>query len=178
MMKIKIFDTTLRDGTQGAGISFSVEDKLKVASALDEFGIHFIEGGWPGSNPKDEVFFRRAKNELKMKNASLVVFGSTRHKNNTAKADQNLRAIARTKTRYACIYGKTWDLHVTHALRTTLDENLKMISDSVKYLCSCGKEVIYDAEHFFDGFKSNPDYALKTIEAALSAGAFNVTLCD
>jgi 2-isopropylmalate synthase len=176
--KIRLFDTTLRDGSQGAGISFSADDMLKIAQALDEFGIHYVEGGWPGSNPKHETFFKRAKKELRMKNAKLVAFGSTRYKGNTAANDPNLKAIAASGTNHACIFGKTWDLHVTHALRTTLDENVRMISDSVRYIKSRGMTVIYDAEHFFDGYKSNPGYALKTLEAALDAGSENVTLCD
>ncbi len=177
MKTIKLFDTTLRDGSQSAGISFSVDDMLRIAQSLDAFGIHYIEGGWPGSNPKHELFFKEAL-KLKFKNARLVAFGSTRYKGNTAAADANLQAIIRSKVKVACIFGKTWDLHVLHALRTTPEENLKMIADSVYFLKSKGLEVIYDAEHFFDGFKSNRDYALATLRAAVDAGADNVTLCE
>lgn len=175
--KIKLFDTTLRDGTQGAGVSLSVEDKLRIAQMLDRFGIHYIEGGWPGSNPKDELFFKQAK-KLKFKHSRLTAFGSTRRKDNPAHADSNLRAIIRVQTPVACIFGKAWDFHVIHALRASLEENLKMISDSVRFLKSKGLEVIYDAEHFFDGFRTNRQYALSTLKHALEAGADNLTLCD
>jgi len=175
--KVYLFDTTLRDGTQGEGVSLSVEDKLKVAQVLDRLGVHYIEGGWPGSNPKDETFFEKAR-ALKLKNAKLVAFGSTRRKNRTAAQDENLQAIVRVKTPVACIFGKSWDFQVIHALQATLDENLKMIGESVKFLRSKGREVIYDAEHFFDGYKANKAYALKTLDAAWRAGASNLTLCD
>jgi 2-isopropylmalate synthase len=175
--KVLLFDTTLRDGTQSEGISLSVDDKLKIAQVLDDLGVDYIEGGWPGSNPKDEMFFEKARS-LRLKNARLVAFGSTRRKGISAAQDENLRAILRVKTPVACIFGKSWDLHVVHALRATLDENLKMISDSVRFLRSKGKEVIYDAEHFFDGFRANQDYALAALKAAWDAGASNLTLCD
>ncbi|MFN3967162.1 MAG: citramalate synthase, partial [Endomicrobiia bacterium] len=178
MKKIDIFDTTLRDGFQASGISFSVEDKIKIAKALDAFGIKYIEAGWPGSNPKDELFFKMAKSSLKLKNAKLVAFGSTRHKKNKPENDPNLKALVKAGTEYVCIFGKTWDLHVIHALRVSLQENLKMIEDSIKFLRQKGLKVIYDAEHFFDGFKANKEYALKTIETAINSGAFNITLCD
>jgi 2-isopropylmalate synthase len=177
-MKIKFFDTTLRDGTQASGISLSVDDKLKIAKALDEFGIHYIEGGWPGSNKTDELFFKKAKESLKLKRAQLTAFGSTRYKGNRAQNDPNLRSIANSRVKVACIFGKSWDLHVAHALRVSLEENLKMIEDSIKYLRSKSIEVIYDAEHFFDGFCANKKYALETIKVAARAGAVNVTLCD
>lgn len=177
MELIKIFDTTLRDGTQGSGISLSVDDKIKIAHRLDELGVHYIEGGWPGSNPKDEEFFALART-IRFKHARLVAFGSTRRKGISASKDNNLRSIARVGVRTACIFGKTWEFHVVHALRTTLDENIAMISDSVKFLKSKKMEVIYDAEHFFDGYKANPSYALATLHAAVAAGADNVTLCD
>ncbi|MHB9155889.1 MAG: citramalate synthase [Endomicrobiales bacterium] len=177
MNKIKLFDTTLRDGSQGAGVSFSVMDMLKVARALDAFGIPYIEGGWPGSNPKHELFFKEAR-KVRFRNARLVAFGSTRYKGNRAHQDPNLRAIVASGVKAACIFGKTWDLHVTHALRTSPEENLKMISDSVAYLRSKGLEVIYDAEHFFDGFKSNREYALDTLRAARDAGAHTLCLCE
>lgn len=175
--KILLFDTTLRDGTQGVGVSLSLEDKLRITQALDRLGIDYIEGGYPGSNPKDELFFKRAK-ALKLKRAKLTAFGSTRRKNIPAHSDVNLKTIAKVKTPAACIFGKSWDLHVIHALRTSLDENLKMIYDSVRFLKSQGMEVIYDAEHFFDGFKANREYALAALKKAWEAGAANLTLCD
>jgi 2-isopropylmalate synthase len=174
---VKLFDTTLRDGTQGAGISLSVEDKLKIAQALDEFGIHYIEGGWPASNPKDTLFFHEAR-KLGLKKARLVSFGSTRKKETASSKDENLRALLDVKTPTVCIFGKSWDMHVTHALRTSLEENLRMISDSVSFLKKHGREVIYDAEHFFDGFRANSDYAINTLKKAADAGADNLTLCD
>jgi 2-isopropylmalate synthase len=177
MSKILLFDTTLRDGAQGAGISFSVEDKLKITRALDRFGMHYIEGGWPGSNPKDELYFKAAA-KMKFRHARLVAFSATRYKENRAHQDPNLRSLVAAKVPVACIFGKSWDLHVVHALRTTNDENLKMIADSIAYLKSRGLEVIYDAEHFFDGFKGNRAYALATIRAAAAAGADIVTLCE
>ena len=162
MNKIVLFDTTLRDGAQGAGVSFSLEDKLKIAKALDGFGMHYIEGGWPGSNPKDLQFFLDAA-KIKFKNSKIVAFSSTRYKGNKASNDPNLLALVRSKAKAVCIFGKSWDLHVKDALRTTPEENLKMIEDSVCFLKSRGLEVVYDAEHFFDGFKSNREYALKTL---------------
>lgn len=174
---IKLFDTTLRDGSQAEGISFSTHDKLRVAEALDRLGIHYIEGGWPGSNPKDNQFFMQAR-RLKFKNAKLVAFGSTRRKSLKPAEDPNLRAIAQVGVSVGCIFGKSWDMQVIHALRTTLDENLRMIQDSVAYLKSKKMEVIYDAEHFFDGYRHNADYALRTLQAAVDGGADNLTLCD
>ncbi|MCG3204126.1 MAG: (R)-citramalate synthase [Elusimicrobia bacterium] len=175
---VKLFDTTLRDGTQGEGISISVDDKLKVAEILDRLGIHYIEGGWPGSNPKDELFFSRAKKELKLKNAKLVAFSSTRRKGRTAASDDNIARLVSAHTPAVCVFGKSWDSHVVHALRASLPENLEIISDTVSFLKSKKKEVIYDAEHFFDGYRANPSYALQTLKAAIDAGADNVTLCD
>lgn len=177
MKRIELFDTTLRDGSQGTGVSFSVDDMLKIARALDAFGIPYIEGGWPGSNPKHELFFKEART-IRFRNARLVAFGSTRYKGHRAHQDPNLKAIVASRVKTACIFGKTWDLHVTHALRTSPDENLKMIADSVAYLRAKGLEVIYDAEHFFDGFKSNPVYALETLKAAQGAGAKVLCLCE
>ena len=174
---MKLFDTTLRDGTQGSGVSLSVEDKLKIAQALDRLGIHYIEGGWPGSNPKDELFFKEAR-KLRFKQAKLTAFGSTRRKDKPAHRDSNLLAIVRVKTPAACIFGKSWDFQVTHALRATLEENLKMVGESVRFLKSKGLEVVYDAEHFFDGFRANSAYALASLKAARDAGADNLTLCD
>jgi 2-isopropylmalate synthase len=175
---VKLFDTTLRDGTQGEGISLTVEDKLKVAEVLDQLGIHYIEGGWPGSNPKDELFFSRAHKELKLKNAKLVAFSSTRRKNKTAATDEIITRLLGANTPVVCVFGKSWDSHVIHALRASLEENLEIIADTVGYLKSKGREVIYDAEHFFDGYRANRDYALSTIRAAADAGADNITLCD
>ncbi len=175
---VKLFDTTLRDGTQGEGISLTVDDKLKVAAVLDQLGVHYIEGGWPGSNPKDELFFSRALKELKLKNAKLVAFSSTRRKNKTAATDEIIKRLVAANTPVVCVFGKSWDSHVIHALRATLEENLEIIADTVGYLKSKGREVIYDAEHFFDGYRANRDYALSTLRAAADAGADNLTLCD
>ena len=175
--KVQLYDTTLRDGAQRAGISFSVEDKLKIAKRLGEIGIHFIEGGWPGSNPKDAEFFARART-LDLKRATLVAFGSTRRANTRAESDPNLRALMESGTRIVTLVGKSWDLHVTDVLDTTLEGNLKMIADSVRYIKSGGQAVFFDAEHFFDGYKRNSVYALRTIEAAAEAGADCIVLCD
>lgn len=174
---IKLFDTTLRDGSQAEGISFSPHDKLLIAQELDGLGVQYIEGGWPGSNPKDIQFFKDAK-KLKFKHARLTAFGSTRRKDSRPSNDANLKAIASSGAPVACIFGKSWDMQVIHALRTTLEENVKMIHDSVKYLRSRKLEVIYDAEHFFDGYRANPGYALKTLKTAFDGGASNLTLCD
>ncbi|GAF25469.1 isopropylmalate/homocitrate/citramalate synthases [Moorella thermoacetica Y72] len=175
--KILIYDTTLRDGSQGEGISLSVEDKLKIASRLDRLGVDYIEGGWPWANPKDMEFFLRAR-EVIWRQARLVAFGRTRKPGQAAAEDANLLAIKRAGVKVATIFGKSWDLHVTAALGTTLAENLAMIGDSVAFLVDQGLEVIYDAEHFFDGFKANPDYALETLKAAAKAGASWIVLCD
>jgi 2-isopropylmalate synthase len=177
-MQIQLFDTTLRDGTQSEGLSLSVEDKLRIARVLDGFGIPYIEGGYPGSNPKDIEFFRRARGELRLKHAKLTAFGSTRKAHTPAAEDTNLRALVESGTPVVCIYGKSWPLHVTHVLQTTLDENLAMIRDSVAFLKSEGKEVIYDGEHFFDGFRADPEYALAAFQAAADAGADWLVLCD
>lgn len=174
---VKIFDTTLRDGTQGEGISLSVEDKIKIARKLDELGVHYIEGGWPGSNSKDIEFFERAR-EMKFTNAKITAFGSTRRKDSIAADDINLNRLVESGAQVATIFGKSWDFHVTTAIQTTLEENLAMIYDSVLYLKSSGLEVIYDAEHFFDGYKNNPEYALQTIKKAQDAGADWIVLCD
>ncbi len=174
---IKIYDTTLRDGTQGEGISFSVADKLLVAERLDQFGVDYIEGGFPGSNPRDIAFFAEAKN-LKLKHAKLAAFGSTRRAGVKAEADLQLKTLLDSGMPVMTIVGKTWLLHVTEILRTTPEENLAMIEDSVRYLVAQGREVIYDAEHFFDGYLDNPDYALRTLEAAARGGASNLTLCE
>ncbi|SFL27364.1 2-isopropylmalate synthase [Paenibacillus sp. 1_12] len=174
---VKIFDTTLRDGTQGEGISLSVEDKMKIARKLDSLGVHYIEGGWPGSNNKDIEFFMRV-HELELKNAKITAFGSTRRKGILAEDDTNLNRILEVGVPVATIFGKSWDFHVHHAIQTTLEENLAMIYDSVHYLKSKGLEVIYDAEHFFDGYKNNTEYALQTIQQAEKAGADWIVLCD
>lgn len=174
---IKIFDTTLRDGAQSEGISFTVEDKIKIVHLLDDLGIHYIEGGWPGSNPKDAEFFKKIS-QKPPRQAKMVAFGSTRRPHQKASQDQNLKELIKAETPVVIIFGKSWDFHVTKALKITLDENLKMISDSLKFLKKQGGEVFYDAEHFFDGFKNNPDYAMKTLEAAEAVGARVIVLCD
>lgn len=176
-LRVKIFDSTLRDGAQAEGISFLVGDKIKIAKALDELGIDFIEAGNPGSNQKDMEFFKVAKN-LTLKHAKLVAFGSTRRCNSIASEDQNVKALLEAETDYCSIFGKSWDFHVTDIINTTLEENLSMIKDTISYLKSQGKEVFYDAEHFFDGFKNNKEYALKTLKAAEDAGASCIVLCD
>ncbi|TXK86035.1 citramalate synthase [Paenibacillus sp. N3.4] len=174
---VKIFDTTLRDGTQGEGISLSVEDKIKIARKLDELGVHYIEGGWPGSNSKDIEFFERTRN-MSFANAKIAAFGSTRRKDSQASEDINLNRLVESGAQVATIFGKSWDFHVHTAIQTTLEENLAMIYDSVLFLKNSGLEVIYDAEHFFDGYKNNPEYALQTIQKAQEAGADWIVLCD
>ena len=174
---IQLFDTTLRDGTQGEKITFSSDDKVRVVKALDDFGIHYIEGGWPGSNPKDIAFFKKIK-KVSLKQAKITAFGSTRRSGNRPEQDPNLKAITDAGTTVATIFGKSWDLHVQEALRVNLKENLAMIEDSVAYLKSRGLEVIYDAEHFFDGYKQNPSYALQTLKAAARGKADIIVLCD
>jgi len=176
-MKISTFDTTLRDGTQGEAVSFSVDDKLVIAQKLDELGIDYIEGGWPGSNPKDKEFFSRA-HELELKHAKLTAFGATRFAKNPVEEDRNVQALVEAGTPVVSIFGKTWDLHVKRALGISLEENLKLISETVKYLKDHGREVVYDAEHFFDGYAADSAYALKTLEAAHQAGADVLCLCD
>ena len=174
---VEIYDTTLRDGSQGEGINFSVIDKLRIAERLDAFGVHFIEGGWPGSNPKDIEFFEQAKRK-KFKNAKLAAFGSTRRKSVPVEQDEQVRLLLEAETPVVTIYGKTWLLHVKEVLRTTPEENLAMIRDTVRFLKDHGKEVVYDAEHGFDGYKNDPDYALATWQAAAKAGADVIVLCD
>ncbi len=172
---IQLYDTTLRDGTQSEDISFTVEDKVRVAERLDALGIHYIEGGWPGSNPKDDEFFQR---RLILKNAKLVAFGSTRRRGVKASQDKILNALLKAETPVITIFGKSWDFHVRDALHISLDENLELIYDSVQFLKKHVDEVIYDAEHFFDGYKENPKYALKTLKAAEEGGADRLVLCD
>ena len=174
---IKIYDTTLRDGTQGEGVSFSMEDKVRLATRLDAFGIHYIEGGWPGSNPKDLRFFRRMQ-DVTLKHARLAAFSMTRRAGGPAATDPNMLALIESGAPVATIVGKAWDFHVTHALETTLAENLAMIADSIAWLRPRMEEVLFDAEHFFDGFRANPQYALETLKAAAAAGAHWLVLCD
>jgi 2-isopropylmalate synthase len=178
-MRTKIFtyDTTLRDGTQGEDIAFSAEDKVKIAKRLDAFGIDYIEGGWPGSNPKDMEFFERAR-DIHFGHAKLAAFGSTRRAKNSVEDDANIKALLAAQTPVVTIFGKTWILHVKTALQISEEENLEIIEDSVRHLKEHGKEVIYDAEHFFDGYKSDKAYALKTLHAAERAGADTIVLCD
>jgi 2-isopropylmalate synthase len=176
-MKISVLDTTLRDGTQGEAVSFSVEDKLVIAQKLDDLGIDYIEGGWPGSNPRDKEFFDRAKS-LKLKHAKLTAFGSTRFARNTVESDPNVNALLEAETPTITVFGKSWDLHTQRALGVTEEQNLQMIFETVKHLTDHGREVIYDAEHFFDGYISSPEFALRTLEAALKGGAVILCLCD
>jgi len=177
MKKIYIYDTTLRDGAQTEGIAFSCQDKINIAKKLDEFGVDFIEGGWPYSNPKDQELFNYFKKNP-LKKSKLVPFGSTAHPANHASADKNLISLVNCDTEYVTIFGKSWDLHVQEVLKISLDDNLKIISDSVQFLAKQGKRVFFDAEHFFDGYKANPEYALKAITVALEAGAQLVVFCD
>jgi 2-isopropylmalate synthase len=175
--QILIYDTTLRDGTQGEQISFSAEEKLRIAQRLAELGVHYIEGGWPGSNPKDMRFFQMAK-DLRLDTTRLTAFGSTRKPGIGPERDPNLNALLQAGTQTLTIFGKSWDLHVTEILSVSLEENLGMITESIAYLKSKGKEVIFDAEHFFDGYKANPEYSMRTIRAAISGGADLIVLCD
>ncbi len=177
MASVQLYDTTLRDGVQSEGISFSVVDKLHIAQKLDELGIHYIEGGWPGSNPKDAEFFDTARS-LSFTHSVLVAFGSTRYPTSKVEEDANLLALTSAGVKLVTIVGKSSELQVTHVLETTLDENLSMIADSIRYLRTKGLTVFFDAEHFFDGFKANPTYALRTLETAAEAGAECLILCD
>lgn len=177
MEKVYIYDTTLRDGTQGEEVSFSVEDKLKIAQKLDEFGVDYVEGGWPGSNPRDHEFFIRVR-KLHLRRAKIAAFGSTRRANKRVDEDPNLAALLAAETPVVTIFGKSWLLHVTRVLSLSEKENLDLIGESVGYLKMQGREVIYDAEHFFDGYKQSPDYALATLRAAQSSGAAVIVLCD
>lgn len=175
--QIYIYDTTLRDGCQAEGVSLTVEDKLEIAQRLDELGVHYIEGGYPLSNPKDQEFFQKA-GALGLKNSRLAAFGSTRRADSTAEDDRGLKAMLDVQTPVVTVVAKAWDYHVTRVIRTDLDENVRMVADSVGYLKKAGRQVIFDAEHFFDGYKSNPDYALKVARVAVEAGADCVVLCD
>ena len=175
--QVLIYDTTLRDGTQGEQINFSAEEKLRIAQRFDEAHFHYIEGGWPGSNPKDRRFFEMAK-DIHFKNSRLTAFGSTRKPHIKPSACPNLKALLKAGTPAVAIFGKSWDMHVHEILKIDLEENLLMVSDSIKYLKDMGKEVLFDAEHFFDGYKNNPHYAAKVIKTAMAAGADMIVLCD
>ncbi len=175
--QVLLYDTTLRDGSQAEGMSLSAQDKILIAKRLDKLGMDYIEGGWPGSNPKDMAFFRDIK-KAGIRRARIVAFGSTRRPHTKVAEDANIKALLEAKTSVVTVFGKSWDFHVTEVFRTSLRENLQMIHDTVAYLRSKKREVIYDAEHFFDGFKVNPEYAIKTLQQAAKAGAANITLCD
>ncbi|MGA1141746.1 MAG: citramalate synthase, partial [Ilumatobacteraceae bacterium] len=175
---VEVFDTTLRDGMQVEGVSASVNDKLRIAEQLDLLGVHYIEGGWPGANPKDEEFFARAKRELTLTTSTLVAFGSTRRPSGKVDDDATLRNLINAQTTGVCIVAKAWDYHVETALQTTLDEGVAMVADSVKYLGSHDRLVLVDLEHFFDGYKNNPEFSLRVLEAAVVNGASHLVLCD
>ena len=176
--KVEIYDTTLRDGAQLEGISLTVDDKLRIANQLDRLGVHYIEGGWPGANPKDEEFFARAPKELDLKTSQLVAFGSTRRVNGDVEDDQTLRNLLEANTEVVCIVGKASAYHVTEALRTNLEEGIAMVEESVRFLKGKDLKVFFDAEHFFDGYKENPDFSLDVLEGAARGGADCVVLCD
>jgi 2-isopropylmalate synthase len=175
---VEIFDTTLRDGSQLEGISLTVEDKLRIAEQLDHLGVHYIEGGYPGANPKDAEFFERLHKELDLHTSTMVAFGSTRRPLGKVDEDDTLKTLVKAGTSTVCIVGKCWDYHVLEALQTTLEEGVAMVSDSVDYLVNHGLDVLYDAEHFFDGFKRNPEFSLRVLEAAVEKGASTLVLCD
>lgn len=177
MSDILLYDTTLRDGTQREGISLSLDDKLKIAQRLDRFGVHYIEGGWPGSNPKDAAFFERSK-YLELQHAKITAFGVTLRRGERLETDTNIQMLLSAQTPVVTVVGKSWDLHATQVLGVSLPENLRLIADSTAYFNEHGKEVVYDAEHFFDGYKANPEYTLQTITAAAQNGADVVVLCD
>jgi 2-isopropylmalate synthase len=177
MRSFKLYDTTLRDGTQCENIAFTVEDKIRIAHKLDGLGVHYVEGGWPGSNPRDMEFFKKIKHAV-LSQARIVAFGSTRYAGNKVENDPTLKQLLSAETEVVTIFGKTWDLHVVEALNTTLDENLRMVFESIAYLKKNCAEVLFDAEHFFDGYKRNPEYALKVLKEAESAGADWIVLCD
>ncbi len=175
---VDIYDTTLRDGSQLEGISLTVDDKIKIARQLDRLGVPYIEGGWPGANPKDEEFFSRARQELELQTSQMVAFGSTRRAKGKVDSDPTLANLLAAQTGTVCIVGKTWDYHVEGALQTTLDEGIAMVADSVAFLKGEGREVFFDAEHFFDGYRRNPEFSLAVLEAAAVAGADCLVLCD
>src|ERR671931_762268 len=174
---IQLYDTTLRDGTQREGVSLSCDDKIRIARRLDELGVSFIEGGWPGSNPKDAEFFERAR-EIPWKRALVAAFGSTCRVGGGPEDDANIQALLDSGAPVCTVVGKTWTLHVTEVLRTTLDENLRIIEKSLAHLREKGRRVVYDAEHFFDGYRADPEYALDTLRAAARGGAETLVLCD
>jgi 2-isopropylmalate synthase len=176
--QLEIYDTTLRDGSQQEGISLTVADKLRVARLLDALGVAFIEGGWPGANQKDTEFFERAQSELDLGAARLVAFGMTRRPGGSVERDEVLSHLLEAGTEHVCIVGKAWDYHVTDALRTDLDEGVRMVGESIEYLAGKGREVFFDAEHFFDGYRANPDYAIRVLRTAHEAGATRLVLCD
>jgi len=176
--EIQIYDTTLRDGSQLEGISLTVDDKLRIAEQLDWLGVHYIEAGWPGANPKDDELYRRIPSELSLSTSRLVAFGSTRRPRGKVDSDDTLRHLVESGAPAVCIVGKCWDYHVTEALRTTLDEGVAMVADSIGYLKAQGLEVLFDAEHFFDGYRHNPEFSLRVLEAAVQAGADRLVLCD
>jgi 2-isopropylmalate synthase len=176
--RVEIYDTTLRDGSQLEGISLTVEDKLRIAEQLDWLGVHYIEAGWPGANPKDDELFRRAPKDLQLSTSTLVAFGSTRRVKGKVDSDDTLRHLVEANVGTVCIVGKSWDYHVLEALGTTLDEGEAMVADSVEFLRREGMNVLFDAEHFFDGYKRNPEFALRVLEAAATKGASHVVLCD
>ncbi len=177
MKSVKIYDTTLRDGTQAEGVSLSLQDKLTIAKRLDEFGVQYIEGGWPGSNPKDMAFFKESK-KLKLKNAKVAAFGSTRRAKTKTSEDANVKALMKAGTDVITVFGKSWNLHVTDVFKTSLKENLAMVFDTVQYFKKRGKEVVFDAEHFFDGYLADSAYAIEVLNTAATAGADVLCLCD
>ncbi|HWB88410.1 MAG TPA: citramalate synthase [Acidimicrobiia bacterium] len=177
-MDLEIYDTTLRDGSQQEGISLTVNDKLRIARLLDDLGVAFVEGGWPGANHKDTEFFARARSELDLAKATLTAFGSTRRPRSDVAVDPQLRALLAAETEVICLVGKAWDYHVTEALRVDLDEGVRMVADSIEYLRRHGRRVFFDAEHFFDGYRANPDFAVGVLTAAHEAGAERLVLCD
>ena len=177
MEKIKLYDTTLRDGMQAEGVSFSLEDKLLITKCLDDLGLEYIEGGYAGSNPKEKQFFAEVA-KLGLKNSKIVAFGSTRRANTNVSDDASLKAILECKTQAATLVGKSWDMHVSDVLGCSLDENISMCAESVEFLKKHSLETIFDAEHFYDGYKNNPEYAMKVLAAAAEAGASVLVLCD
>ena len=176
-LPVTLYDTTLRDGTQGENVTLSLADKLRIARMLDEYGMPYVEGGWPGSNPKDIEFFKAARS-MRWQSAKLAAFGSTRHRANTAESDPNLRELVAAETPVVTLFGKSWLLHVTEVLGATPQENLDMVADSVRFIVERGRELVYDAEHFFDGYRDDREYALSTLRAARQAGARTLVLCD
>jgi 2-isopropylmalate synthase len=176
--RVEIYDTTLRDGSQLEGISLTVDDKLRIAEQLDWLGVDFIEAGWPGANPKDDELFQRAKSELRLETSTLVAFGMTRRAKGKVDSDDTLRHLIDADTSTVCIVGKCWDYHVLEALDTTLDEGVAMVADSIAYLKELGRDVLFDAEHFFDGYRSNPEFSLRVLEGAVQAGVDRLVLCD